>query len=227
MGLFSRTSQPDVESEDFDDTDLPTSTDINENPFANEPSLDFTVNEQTTTSKASYGIEDATRLMKALPRDNNEVVVTVVKKTLESLNIKVEDIINDANAKEERIRSQHKRLESEIKNLQAEITQRNQRISELLQDLKETTDVRQRLQLAQELDTGKDNAGKDKTAENTKHTVARGPAAASDSHPAARQKDSKAGATSRYNVTGKATGNPDKALDGTITTPRKPTEFPE
>lgn len=164
MGIFSRSSQADTENEEFDDVDLPTSTDIDDNPFATEETaLDFKLGQQAPTAKMAYGIEEAIRLMKALPRDNNEVVVTVVKKTLESTNIEVQDIINDANTREERMRSQQQQLESEIKNLQGEIARRNQRISELLQDLKETSDVRQRLQLALELDTRKS-----KTAHNVK-----------------------------------------------------------
>lgn len=164
MGLFSRTSKAEIESEDFDEADLPTSTDIDDNPFTEVgAALDFNLGQKPAATKLAYGIEDAIRLMKALPRDNNEVVVTVVKRTLESTSIEVQDIIDDATAKEEKIREQQKTLEGEIKNLQGEIAKRNQRISELLQNLKDTTDVRQRLQLALELDTRKN-----KTAENAK-----------------------------------------------------------
>lgn len=167
MGIFSRSSQTDVENESFDDEDLPTSTDINDSSLnAEEAPLNFNLGQQPKSravKKLAYGIEEAILLMKALPRDNNEVVVTVVKKTLESTNIEVQDIIEDANAREERMRAKQKQLETEIKNLQGEITQRNQRISELVQDLKETSDVRQRLQLALELDTRKE-----KMAENAK-----------------------------------------------------------
>ncbi|WP_460238934.1 coiled-coil domain-containing protein [Aurantivibrio plasticivorans] len=157
MGLFSRSNPIDDDSSDqFEEIELPSSSDIQDNVFNEDDSkLDLPVappSVKTQQSKLGYGIEDAIGLMKALPRDNNEVVVTVVKKTLESTNIQVEHIIEDANSKEDRIRTKHKSLEEEIKQLEQQIAQRNQQISELLQDLKETTDVRQRLELALNLD---------------------------------------------------------------------------
>lgn len=157
MGLFSKTSGNN--QDDFDEMDLPTSDDLKGGMFTSE---DTSASEQnstpavtrttTTQAKGVYGIEDAINLMRSLPRDNNDVVVTVVKKTLESTNIKVADIIDDADQKESRIRDQHKNLEVEIKDLQEQIAMRNKQITDLLQDLKETTDVRQRLQLALELE---------------------------------------------------------------------------
>ncbi len=158
MGLFSRTNADANGQEDFDDIDLPSSEDLKGGLFTSEQPAPAPAPQQRRApapvqqSRGGYGIEDAIKLMKSLPRDNNEVVVTVVKKTLESTQIKVPDIVADANQKESRIRNEHKNLEGEIKELQEQIAQRNQQISDLLQDLKETTDVRQRLQLAMELD---------------------------------------------------------------------------
>ncbi|GAB1265082.1 hypothetical protein NBRC116493_20170 [Aurantivibrio infirmus] len=170
MKFFQRSGDADQAStEDFDEAALPTSTDLNEDVFtSNDAKLDFNKpSNPTVIKKAGYSIEDAIELMKALPRDNNDTVVTVVKKTLESTNIKVADIIDDANVKEERIRNQHKKIEGEIKSLQEQITQRNQQITELMQNLKETVDVRQRLQLAMELDGEKNAvASTEKTSED-------------------------------------------------------------
>lgn len=190
MGIFSRSSQTDVENESFDDEDLPSSTDINDSALsAEEAPLDFNLGQQPKSravKKLAYGIEEAILLMKALPRDNNEVVVTVVKKTLESTNIEVQDIIDDANTREERMRAKQKQLETEIKNLQSEITQRNQRISELVQDLKETSDVRQRLQLALELDTRKEKTEGGKPSQTkAAETAAPGMATATPTRPGA------------------------------------------
>ena len=51
-----------------------------------------------------YGIEQAITLMRALPVDQNpELVVAVIKSTLESLKVKVSDIIADADAQDRRI----------------------------------------------------------------------------------------------------------------------------
>lgn len=152
MGLFSRNNQND---DDFiDPADLPNSSDLDTSFFSSEsdrsePSLTSMAKPSKTPS---YGIEDAIRLMRTLPRESHEVVVTVVKKTLESTNIQVSTIIEDADQKEQNIRNRHKMLEQEIKELQEQIAKRNQTISELIADLKETTDVRQKLQLALEIE---------------------------------------------------------------------------
>jgi hypothetical protein len=154
MGLFSRTNSGANGQDDFDEIDLPTSDDLKGGLFTEQvkPAAVAAPVKRSAPVRGTYSIEDAIKLMKSLPRDNNEVVVTVVKKTLESTSIRVHDIIDDANQKEARIRNQHKTLEGEIKDLQDQIAHRNQQISDLLHDLKETTDVRQRLQLAMELD---------------------------------------------------------------------------
>lgn len=162
MGLFSRNNPDSYNAEtngrdDFDQIDLPTSDDLKGGLFTSDepkvaPAPVSAPAKRNTPLRSAYGIEDAIKLMRSLPRDNNEVVVTVVKKTLESTHVRVPDIVEDANQKEARIRNQHKTLEGEIKELQDQIAQRNQQISDLLHDLKETTDVRQRLQLAMELD---------------------------------------------------------------------------
>ncbi len=46
-----------------------------------------------------FGIDKAIELMRKLPGDNTELVVQVVKTTLESLKVKVATIIEDANKK--------------------------------------------------------------------------------------------------------------------------------
>lgn len=163
MGLFSRDNRNDSGSDFLDEVDLPSSNDLNNDVFSNSAKpagfaaekssvRDSSLRDTVARSSVRYGIEDAIKLMRSLPRDNNEIVVTVVKKTLESTQIQVGDIVADADAKEDRIRDQHKTLETEIKDLQEQIAKRNQQITELLKDLKETTDVRQRLQLAMDLD---------------------------------------------------------------------------
>src|SRR5437879_3904659 len=67
-------------------------------------------------SRPSYGIENAIQLMRALPSAdaNVELVVTVIKTTLESLKVKVSDIIEDAVRKE-------KDLEGRVSNLKSAI----------------------------------------------------------------------------------------------------------
>lgn len=103
---------------------------------------------------ADYGIDDAIALMRTLPADNVELVVRVVKHTLESTNIEIKSIIADASQKQERIESRAKVLKSEIADLEQEIETRRKEIDELEADNKETTQVKERLLLAQKLDSG-------------------------------------------------------------------------
>ena len=182
MKLFSRGQTDEENSEkEFQDIDLPKRSDFDESYFEEDP---FTSPPESNASTSgarvvTYGIKNTIELMRRLPTDNNEVVVSVVKQTLESMNIGVEDIIKDASTKEARIRQQHKSLEQEVKSLELKIAQRNQQMSDLTEDLKETIDVRERLQLAVAIDekaapikkTEKDakannNTGGDKSAIN-------------------------------------------------------------
>lgn len=150
MGLFSRTSQPNDTSELLDNDALPSSADLTEDYFEPEPLVPQA--KATPRRNLSYGIEDAISLMRKLPADNMEVVVSVVKQTLESTNINVDDIIADANDKEDRLLKKNTQLEKEIKDLQQQIADRNKQIASLLEDHKETVSVRERLQLANEID---------------------------------------------------------------------------
>ena len=92
--------------------------------------------------KQSYGIEDAIALMRKLPNVNSEITITVVKKTLESANIRVEEIISDAQRKESQIENRTDQLSKEISELQDRIAHLNEEINELTTDLKETTKVK-------------------------------------------------------------------------------------
>jgi len=97
----------------------------------------------------AYGINDCIELMRTLPNADIEIVVEVVKKTLESTEIQVSDIIEHAAEKEHDIETRIATLESEIRDLQQETVRRNQEIAELQADLKETNIVKERLELAE------------------------------------------------------------------------------
>jgi hypothetical protein len=99
-----------------------------------------------------YGIEQAIQLMRLLPGDSNiELVVQVVKKTLESTNILVPAIIEDASRKQKNIDSRVSELEREIGDFEREVANRTAEIERLQTDHKETTWVKERLQLAEQL----------------------------------------------------------------------------
>ncbi|VAX01572.1 hypothetical protein MNBD_GAMMA22-2007 [hydrothermal vent metagenome] len=97
-------------------------------------------------SSFNYGIEEAVALMRKLPDVDTDVVITVVRKTLESANVRVNEIISDAEKKEGNINKRTNTLTSEIEELQKKITLRNKEISILTKDLQETTKVKKLLQ---------------------------------------------------------------------------------
>ena len=99
-----------------------------------------------------YGITEATLLMRTLPVDQNvELVVRVVRNTLESMNVQLAEIIDDAAAKEQGLQSRMETLNGEIAELSRHIHARRQEIDHLSEELAETTTVKERLLLAQKL----------------------------------------------------------------------------
>lgn len=101
-----------------------------------------------------YGINDAIQLMRALPQDNVELVVQVVKRTLESTKVQVTAIIDDASRKQETIENRIGVLKREIADFEEEISTRRGEIDRLEADHAETTTVKERLQLAEKLGKG-------------------------------------------------------------------------
>jgi hypothetical protein len=97
-----------------------------------------------------YGIEQAITLMRALPMDQNpELVVAVIKTTLESLKVKVADIIVDADKKTKDLEERVANLKRAIADFEKEIETRKEEIARLEADHKETSGVRARLELAE------------------------------------------------------------------------------
>jgi len=108
----------------------------------------------TTTSTpepVTYGIEEATELMRGLPEDHIELVALVVKRTLESTNVKVSTIIDDASRKQKRIDDRISLLKNEINKFEEEIALRKGEISTLENEGEEITTVKERLKLAEQL----------------------------------------------------------------------------
>ncbi len=98
-----------------------------------------------------FGIDKAIALMRRLPPDNVELVVQVVRTTLESISVKVSTIIEDAVKKENRVEERIGTLKKEIAELEAEIATRRSQIEAHEADHKETRTVKERLQLAEKL----------------------------------------------------------------------------
>jgi hypothetical protein len=104
----------------------------------------------STPRNTGYGIAEAIQLMRGLPVDQNpDLVVRVVRATLASLNVHLADIIEDATKKQkttqERIAGEH----AKVADLEKQLAERRKEIAALEADLKETTTVKERLQLAE------------------------------------------------------------------------------
>lgn len=111
-----------------------------------QPSDNISPNNANTSG---YGIDNAIELMRQMPDGDIGVIITVVKKTLESTNVQVTDIITDAKNKEADIRSRTKRLEAEIRDLEEKISTRSTEIGNLQTSLDETVQVREYLQISE------------------------------------------------------------------------------
>jgi hypothetical protein len=114
-----------------------------------EPDPEYDVN---------FGINKAIELMRKMPKDpaSVELVVTVVKTTLEAMNVKVPTIVSDASRKQVDIEKRIDVLKKEIAEHESEISHRQKEIQGLEADHAETTEVKERLILAEKLaDKGK------------------------------------------------------------------------
>lgn len=104
----------------------------------------------SVTKAPTYSIQKAMELMRSLPSDNIPLIVHVVRTTLESLNVDVVSIIEDAKAKRARIGARIEGLRREISNFEEEIAARREEIVALEADQAETKLVQERLEMALE-----------------------------------------------------------------------------
>jgi cobalamin biosynthesis protein CobT len=106
----------------------------------------------TTTAAASlkYGIAETIQLMRTLPGDQNgELVVRVVRATLASLDVRLPDIIEDASRKQTAVRERIADFHAKNAELEKQLEAHRKEIATLEADLKETTEVKDRLQQAE------------------------------------------------------------------------------
>lgn len=155
MGIFHRNREEKKASSEFenlqDDAPVVLSS-LNNNEKSEEKPINRNHPAVATpkTRSFKYGIEDAIQLMRKLPDVNMDIVVTVVKTTLESTSIQVGDIISDAERKEANIHKRTHQLQVEIADFEKRINKRKDEISRLQQDLEETTAVKEHLMLAEQ-----------------------------------------------------------------------------
>jgi hypothetical protein len=97
-----------------------------------------------------YGIAETIQLMRSLPADQNgELVVRVVRATLASLNVRLPEIIEDATRKEKATRERIADFHAKNAELEKQLEAHRREIATLEADLKETTEVKERLQMAE------------------------------------------------------------------------------
>ncbi len=150
MGLFNRDEKAASETL-YDTLALAGNEQLDSDYFEpDEPCAPFNpgMNAPILNNNISYGIEDAIELMRRLPKEHSELVVSVVKETLESTQVSISDIIADADNKSAQIRDRNDTLEQEIADLRAQINEREEYIDELQANLNETLTVREKLQLS-------------------------------------------------------------------------------
>jgi uncharacterized protein YqeY len=97
-----------------------------------------------------YGVRRAIELLRKLPSGERGVLVEVVRMTLESVNVHVTAIINDANNREADIDRRIGVLQGEVKQRKEEISTREDEIANLQMEQKEISRVRQELSTAHE-----------------------------------------------------------------------------
>lgn len=109
---------------------------------------------RSASSPAAYGIDEAVALMRSLPSENIELVVQVVKQTLESARIDIRAIIQDAAARQETAEARVQLLRDAIAELEGEIEKRRAEIGQIEAEHREITEVKERLILAERLGQG-------------------------------------------------------------------------
>ena len=105
----------------------------------------------TAANKApTYRIADAIQLMRGLPIDQNpELIVGVVRATLASLNVDLPSIIDDATRKEKAVQERINSSHVQIAELEKQLDAHRREIAAAEADLKETSAVKERLQMAE------------------------------------------------------------------------------
>jgi hypothetical protein len=126
------------------------------------------VREPVSPDADDYGIDKAIELMRTLPSENVELVVQVVKFSLESVGIKLPTIIDDAIRRQKDIQGRIGVLKGEIADLEQEIKVRKEEIERLDADFKETSTVRERLELAEQIGKPKPDSKDTKDTRDTR-----------------------------------------------------------
>jgi predicted RNase H-like nuclease (RuvC/YqgF family) len=113
-------------------------------PAASPPPADA-----SSAKRPRVGIDHAISLVRSLPTEdeNLALVVTVLKRTLESLDVNVADIVADATARQHEIDRRSQQLRAEIAQLDQEIARRSEEIDRLDSARAEASKVKEYLEM--------------------------------------------------------------------------------
>jgi septal ring factor EnvC (AmiA/AmiB activator) len=99
----------------------------------------------------AYGIGDVIRLLRTLPVDQHaELVIRVIRTTLESVNVRVPELIEDAAKQQHKLSERISALQAQILDLTKQIDTHRAEVSRLEADLAETTSAKERLKSAEQ-----------------------------------------------------------------------------
>lgn len=134
----------------------------------------------------NFGIDEALQLARQLPNRNIDLVMQVVKKTLEALHVDVPRIIDSAQKKEQMIEDRIASLKKDIERLEGQIAGAKREIGTLEGDHKEVATLKERLVMAQKADAGEVERALPSPipAHTPKATTAQAPAPAAVTPPA-------------------------------------------
>jgi hypothetical protein len=98
-----------------------------------------------------FSVRQAIELLRSLPAENQELVMHVMRRTLESVQIRLSGIVEDAIQRQGEIEARTQGLRQEIGELEREIALRKGEIGRLDSELRDVVFLRERLQDAERL----------------------------------------------------------------------------
>ena len=140
MGIFGKKAEHLHEDEDhpMEPADPPPAAPAAPAPAAEPP-------------RPRFGIEETVKLVRTLPvAQNAELVMTVLRNTLEMMGVRVAEIIKDAERREGELRDRSAVLKAAMVEFEHEIQTRREEVSRVEAELVETTRVKDRLRAAEE-----------------------------------------------------------------------------
>ena len=124
--------------------------------FAPAPVLSIIVpppSPSTEPARPAYTIDDAIRLMRSLPLEENEdVVVRVVRSVWATMRVSVQDMVRDADVKTEKLKGKLEALTAELEVFEAKVATHREQIHGLQAELRETVSTRERLEVPEPAD---------------------------------------------------------------------------